>query len=130
MTKKTHRRYACELCGITDRLELDHINEDHEDNSAGNFQTLCKHCHMTKTRMGIGLFNILREIVERDAKMKATMLDGSVKWLATTKDAPPKHTLWSEHELDLDPQSLYTKSEVTQIIQENISDDIRESRSI
>ena len=122
MSNRRHRRYACELCGITDRLELDHINEDHEDNSAGNFQTLCKHCHMQKTRMHGDLFDVLRELVKSDPKMKATMMNGSVNWLAQTKDAPPKHTLWSEYELDLDPESLYTPAEVMKIIKENLPD--------
>ena len=124
MTKRNHRRYSCELCGIRDRLELDHINETHEDNSPGNLQTLCKHCHMTKTRMGEPLFGALRRLIEEDPKMKATKLHGSVTWHRQLKDAPPIHTLWSDYELDLDRQDLYTEDEVAQIVKNLVPKDL------
>lgn len=69
-----HRKHYCEECGYnpsedtkwkhyklkeTDpvlfnrlcraRLDVDHINGDHEDNRPENLQTLCKFCHWDKT---------------------------------------------------------------------------------
>lgn len=42
---------SCVLCGIKDKLEVDHIRELRcgGDNSMNNLQTLCKPCHLKKT---------------------------------------------------------------------------------
>ena len=55
MSKKDFRT-ACRACGLTIALEIDHVNENHFDNSSGNRMTLCKFHHMEKTRMGRDLF--------------------------------------------------------------------------
>lgn len=36
---------ACECCGRKDRLAIHHINEDWQDESPENLQTLCVNCH-------------------------------------------------------------------------------------
>ena len=81
---------TCDCCGIDESLERDHINETHKDNSAGNLQTLCKHCHMQKTRVGLEFFNYIMKICKADPRMKATMREGSQRWLRKTKDYHPK----------------------------------------
>ena len=85
-----HESGTCDCCGIDESLERDHINETHKDNSAGNLQTLCKHCHMEKTRLGLTFFNYIVEICKADPRMKATMRQGSLGWLRKTKDYRPK----------------------------------------
>ena len=77
---------TCDCCGIDESLERDHINETHKDNSAGNLQTLCKHCHMQKGKMGLPLFDFIKNLCREDLRMKATMEQGSRRWLRQTKD--------------------------------------------
>ena len=35
----------CECCGGDQKLAIHHVNEDWQDNSIGNLQTLCVYCH-------------------------------------------------------------------------------------
>ena len=109
---------TCDCCGIDESLERDHINETHKDNSAGNLQTLCKHCHMQKGRMGLPLFNHIMELCRADLRMKATMRKGSLEWLRKTKDYRPKETQPKLFELanPNDQYKPYTDDEVKLII--------------
>jgi hypothetical protein len=49
----------CERCGIIEwlgnpaPLELDHINENHDDNRLENLQILCPNCHANKKFAGV-----------------------------------------------------------------------------
>lgn len=38
---------ACELCGVTRRLQAHHCDENEQNNSPENIQTLCISCHAT-----------------------------------------------------------------------------------
>ena len=49
---------TCELCGGTNRLQIDHNNETYDDNWPGNLRVLCKHCHMEKLVWGMASSNI------------------------------------------------------------------------
>ena len=82
----------CDCCGIYENLKRDPINQTHSDNTSGNHQTLCKHCHMEKGRMGLPLFNYIMGLCKADLRMKATMQKGSREWLRQTKDRRPKET--------------------------------------
>ena len=63
---KIHRKTYCENidgrlgfkcnCNITDpewQLDVDHIDNNHENNDPSNLQTLCKNCHALKTRNAV-----------------------------------------------------------------------------
>ena len=80
------KKETCDCCGIDESLETDHINEDHSDNSLGNRQKLCKYCHMQKGKMGLPLFDFIKNLCREDLRMKATMEQGSRRWLRQTKD--------------------------------------------
>ena len=54
-----------------------HINEIRNENSFGKRQTLCKYCHMQKGKMGLPLFDFIKNICNKDLRMKATMEQGS-----------------------------------------------------
>lgn len=51
--------HACVVCGSEDQLEVDHIIELAEDDLLAfeleNLQTLCRPCHIEKTRQKPGL---------------------------------------------------------------------------
>lgn len=80
------KRKTCDCCGIDESLETDHIKEEHSDNSDGYRQALCKHCHMQKGKMGLPLFDYIKELCWADRRMKATMQQGSRRWLRQAKD--------------------------------------------
>ena len=50
------KQEKCERCGLSEWqgekivLELDHVNENHFDNSLNNLKVLCSLCHALKTR--------------------------------------------------------------------------------
>ena len=46
----------CVLCGTykQSRLDVDHIDSNHNNNNPENLQTLCKYCHRFKTRLDKG----------------------------------------------------------------------------
>ena len=48
--------YACVKCGGRQWLEVDHIQARHQggDNMPENLQTLCRECHITKTKQDHG----------------------------------------------------------------------------
>lgn len=48
--RKARRKY-CEWCEATTQLEIDHIDGDRSNNMRNNLQTLCKPCHMKKTKV-------------------------------------------------------------------------------
>lgn len=48
--------YACVICGSRKRIECDHIVPRHQQgsNRPENLQTLCRECHLEKTRCDKG----------------------------------------------------------------------------
>jgi hypothetical protein len=46
---RSHKKDFCEKCGITVRLEVDHIDGNKFNNKVDNLQTLCNDCHIKKT---------------------------------------------------------------------------------
>jgi hypothetical protein len=42
---RKHLKDACEACGQTTSLMAHHVDQNKANNSEGNIQTLCKHCH-------------------------------------------------------------------------------------
>ena len=49
---RAHKKTACEACGFTGQpcqLDVDHIDENHQNNDPANLQTLCANCHRLKT---------------------------------------------------------------------------------
>lgn len=48
-TARSHKKDYCEKCGMTERLEVDHIDGDRSNNKLNNLQTLCNNCHINKT---------------------------------------------------------------------------------
>lgn len=49
------RKKVCDVCNIKAGdgifLEIDHINNDPSDNRIENLQTLCRKCHIAKTKI-------------------------------------------------------------------------------
>ena len=79
----------CDCCGIGERLEVDHINENHQDDSAGNHQTLCKYCHTEKSRDRDLCLKVM-EACKADPRLKSTVQQASMKWLRKIKDKQPR----------------------------------------
>lgn len=52
---RKRRKSYCEWCLVkgdeNNRLEIDHIDGDRSHNSMTNLQTLCRECHMRKTKI-------------------------------------------------------------------------------
>ncbi len=46
------------------QLDVDHIDEDHDNNDSNNLQTLCSNCHRLKTKFGID-WKIILEKMEK-----------------------------------------------------------------
>ncbi len=50
---RQHKKDRCERCGFvplhTGQLDVDHIDNNHNNNDPANLQTLCKNCHALKT---------------------------------------------------------------------------------
>jgi len=50
---RVHVADRCARCGFVPehvcQLDVDHIDEDHENNDPANLQTLCANCHRLKT---------------------------------------------------------------------------------
>lgn len=75
------RKYACEVCGISEwqgqaiTLEIDHVNGDHSDNRLENLRYLCPNCHsQTPTFKGR---NMSREKKVSDEDLKKALLETS-----------------------------------------------------
>ena len=81
---KKNIRTACRACGLTIALEIDHVNENHFDNSSGNRRTLCKFHHMEKTRMGNRLFKKLIQRVRKHPELKEATRHTAQRWLLET----------------------------------------------
>lgn len=51
---RKHKKNKCEKCGFTPKhkcqLDVDHIDNDHNNNDPSNLQTLCANCHRLKTQ--------------------------------------------------------------------------------
>ena len=111
------KKETCDCCGTDESLETDHINEDHSDNSLGNSQKLCKFCHMQKGKMGLPLFDFIKNLCREDLRMKATMEQGSRRWLRQTKDYRSKPRGNNEHlPLFVKEYEPYTDDEVKLIV--------------
>ena len=80
MSKKDFRT-ACRACGLTIALEIDHVNENHFDNSSGNRRTLCKFHHMEKTRMGRDLFEEFLQWTREHPDIKDATRHTAQRWL-------------------------------------------------
>jgi len=50
---REHKGNSCEVCGFTAvhecQLDVDHVDNNHENNEPSNLQTLCSNCHRLKT---------------------------------------------------------------------------------
>lgn len=44
-----HKKDACEKCGSTKNLQIDHIDRNRSNNHPNNLKTLCHPCHNIKT---------------------------------------------------------------------------------
>jgi hypothetical protein len=102
MSKKDFRT-ACAVCNLTIGLEIDHVNENHFDNSSGNRMTLCKHHHMEKTRMGRDLFKELLQLTRAHRDIKDTTRQTAQRWILK------KENLKSNgYQLEMDINTLMT----------------------
>ena len=111
------KKETCDCCGTYESLETDHINENHSDNSLSNSQKLCKYCHMQKGKMGLPLFDFIKNLCREDLRMKATMEQGSRRWLRQTKDHRSKPKSDNAHlPLFVKEYEPYTDDEVKLII--------------
>jgi len=112
------KKRICDCCGIDESLETDHINKDDSGNIVGNHQTLCKHCHTQKGKMGLPLFNYIKDLCGADPRMKTTMQQGSLRWLRKTIDYLPKSRSDNAKQplLDIGKYEPYTDDEVKLII--------------
>ena len=72
---------ACQKCGLTmaeqierfgRRLEIHHVNHDHEDNTAGNHEVLCTGCHNHESL-------VVRDEAKKVATLRARLATGEVK---------------------------------------------------
>ena len=81
----------CELCSGTTRLEIDHVNGNHADNSRGNLMTLCSFCHMTKTRIGNATFAILIQLAKDSKRIKLMIRSSSAEWMGRNTDVKSYH---------------------------------------
>ena len=73
-------RTACAVCGLTIGLEIDHVNENHFDNSAGNRMTLCKYHHMEKSRAGVESSKSHLQLIRTNPKMKRLERETAQRW--------------------------------------------------
>ncbi len=80
-----HKKGTCDCCGIYESLDADHSIGNHSDSSHSNCQTLCKHCYMQKGKMGLPLFDYIKNLCRADLRMKATMQQSSQQWFRKTK---------------------------------------------
>ena len=47
---RKQRKDSCEDCGGTNNLQIDHKDGNRSNNHSSNLQTLCKDCHIIKSR--------------------------------------------------------------------------------
>lgn len=61
---RKHRKPACECCGLTAKLHVHHLDQDHTNNDPSNLQTLCTYCHRfvhgLMARLGVVLVRLPR----------------------------------------------------------------------
>lgn len=57
----------CKICGVTERIEVHHIDGDHGNNSVDNLLPVCRDCHNSIHTGGIEpLSELVKPIDERD----------------------------------------------------------------
>mgnify|MGYP001236822184 FL=1 len=85
----------CFLCGTTQRLQTDHINEYHAYNKPPNIREiqLCKYCHSQKGLRKLRETNHIETVQElkarldKDTKLKQTLRYTAEKAMSQYKDA-------------------------------------------
>lgn len=52
---RQHKKLSCDFCGFVAahavQLDVDHIDNNHENDDPSNLQTLCANCHRLKTHV-------------------------------------------------------------------------------
>lgn len=88
-----HRKKYCERCGFIAvhecQLDVDHIDDNHENDDPSNLMTLCANCHRLKSRA--------RQLGDQDKKTAWLLLHGFTDKIPKSDIVPAESTAETNH---------------------------------